>query len=121
MSVPSAWILRVRDARKACWERILASSPPLPNAARERRNARACSPSTVEMPAGSFSPDLGSSTASLTHTSTPPTAVESSVTALKSASMKWSTSTPVSLLMAATVHPGPPRSTALLSMSVPAG
>ena len=56
---------------------------------------------------GSRSLESGSYTASLMQTSTPPTVFDSSLTALKSAIMKWSISRPVSLLTVSTAQPMP--------------
>ena len=61
--------------------------------------------------------ESGSYTASLTHTDTPPTAFESSLTALKSAIMKWSISRPVSLLTVSTAQPMPASDIAELIMT----
>lgn len=49
---------------------------------------------------------MGSFTGLARHTLTPPTAVDSSLTALKSAIMKWSTLSPVSALTVRMVQPG---------------
>ena len=60
----------------------------------------------VRLPAGRFSCDFVSSTALARQTSTPPTAVVSVFTALKSAIMKWSSVMPVTALTVRMVQPG---------------
>jgi hypothetical protein len=55
--------------------------------------------------------------ASLTQTSTPPTVLDSSLTELKSAIMKWSISRPVSLLTVSTAQPIPASDIAELIMT----
>ncbi len=99
-------ILRMSEPRNCCCTLIRSRSPLLPKLLRVRTNARACSPSTVDSPAGRTSLDCLSLTGFSTQTSTPSTAVVSVFTALKSAIMKWSGWMPVFSLTVRMAQPG---------------
>ncbi len=99
-------ILRMSEPRNCCCTLIRSRSPLLPKLLRVRTNARACSPSTVDSPAGRTSLDCLSFTGFSTHTSTPSTAEVSVFTALKSAIMKWWGWMPVFSFTVSMVQPG---------------
>ncbi len=96
VSVSLDFSLRISALRNCCWSPIRLRSPPKPTACRVRTNASACSPSMVCVPFDSFRCESGSSMSLPRQTSTPPTALVSVLTALKSATMKLSGLTPVS-------------------------
>ncbi len=88
--------LRISEPRNCCWMPIRLRSPPKPTECRVRTKASACSPSMVWVPLDSFRCESGSSMSFARHTSTPPTALVSVLTALKSATRKLSGVIPVS-------------------------
>ncbi len=95
-SVSLDFSFRISALRKFCCRVIRLRSPPNPTACRVRTNASAFSPEMCCIPFFRFRCESGSLMSLPRQTSTPPTAVVSVLTALKSATMKLSGVMPVS-------------------------
>ena len=95
-------------SRKNCCRWMRSRSEPSPTPSRARTKASACAPVTVWMPAGSFSPASGASTAVGRQTLTPPTSSMTDWNPAKSSSMKCWMLMLVSCSRVFHRHAGPP-------------
>ena len=98
-----------------------ARSLPSPTPCLLRRYASAVRPVITDRPAGSFSPEYGSSTALLTHTGTPPTASAIATVLLKLNRAAYGIVRPVRWEVVPTTQPSPPRMNAVFSGSCNVG